>query len=229
MGARTAMRLAAYAPAIALTMSLPSGARAAGGHHGVDDAAILEPRTCEAEGWVARARGRQHLLHAGAGCRIGPVELGLFSEYARQDGASEAGHGVQAKWATEWLPGFSVGLSLSSGWQAHVRPRYGATTLAALATWAPREDLALHLNLGRDFVRGDRDANRSGASVEWIPREGWSLSAERYVEQGTHYARAGLRRMPAEEWVFDVSRAQRLRGPGASSWTMGVTRLFAAR
>lgn len=221
----TAMRLDKLARTIALSLGLVSGAAwAAGGHHALDDAAILEPDTCEAEGWLTRSRGGQRLAHAGGACRVGPVELGASAEHAREAGASETGWGLQAKWATELAPGFSAGVSLSSGWQAHARPRYQATTLVALATWAPREDIALHLNLGRDFVRAGSDENRAGVSVEWMPRENWSLTAERYVEQQAHFLRAGVRWAATADWTFDVSRAHRLQGPGESAWTVGVTR-----
>lgn len=221
---RTGPRALARTLGAAIGLAFAGGAFAAGGHHAVDDAAMLEPQACELESWTTRAQGGQRLLHAGAGCRVGPVELGVAGEYARQGGASEAAYAVQGKWAREWAPGLSAGLSVTSGWQAHVRPRYQATTVVALATWLPREDLALHLNLGRDFVRGDGDANRSGVAVEWTPRERWSVLAERYVEQRTHLLRAGLRWAASEDWTLDASRAHRLHGPGESSWTVGVTR-----
>ena len=110
------------------------------------------------------------------------------------------------------------------GWQAHVRPRYQATTLVGLATWTPREDVVMHLNLGRDFIHAGGDEKRAGVSVEWSPRENWWLTAERYVEQQTHFVRAALRWAASEDWTFDVSRAHRLHGPGESGWTIGVTR-----
>jgi hypothetical protein len=210
--------------ALALAAALLAGgaAWAAGGHHAVDDAAILEPGNCKLESWFARAHGGERLLHAGGGCRVGPVELNAAGEYARPDGGSETGSALQAKWATELAPGFSAGLSLATGWQAHARPRYQGSTLAALFTWAARDDLALHLNLGRDFVHRDRDENRAGVSVEWTARPGWSLVAERYREQATHFMRAGARWAFTEGWNVDLSRAQRLNGPGASNWTLGA-------
>lgn len=224
----TAMRLDGLARTLALSLGLLSGAAwAAGGHHALDDAAILEPGACEAESWLVRSRGGQRLLHAGGACRAGPVELGASAEYARQSGASETGYALQAKWATELAPGFSAGLSLASGWQAHVRPRYQGATLVALATWAARENVALHVNFGRDFNHAGSDENRWGVSVEWAPRENWSLTAERYAEQQTHFVRAGLRWAASGDWTFDVSRAHRLYGPGESAWTVGMTRAFA--
>lgn len=213
--------------AVVLTLGLAcTAAQAAGGHHSLDDAAILDSGTCEAESWLTRAGGGQRLLHAGGACRVGPVELGAAAEHARQYGSRETGYGLQAKWATELAPGFSAGLSVASGWQAHVRPRYQGATVVALATWTPREDIALHLNLGRDFVHSGSDENRYGVSVEWMPREGWSLTAERYAEAGAHFVRAGVRWAANADWTLDLSRAHRLAGTGESAWTVGVTRAF---
>jgi hypothetical protein len=200
-----------------------AGAWAAGGHHGVDDAAILEPGACELESWFTGARGGERLLHAGAGCRVGPVELGLASEYARQGGASQANHGLQAKWAQAVAEGLSVGASFGPAWQAHAAPRYQGISFAALATWAPRDDLALHLNLGRDLVHGGRDLARHGVAAEWRPHQRWSFVAERYLEERAHFVRAGARWSIGEGWSLDLSRAHRLSGPGASAWTLGVS------
>jgi len=211
---------------LAIALAATNAVWAAGGHHALDDAVILEPDTCQVETWLARSHGGERRLHAGPGCRVGPVEVGVAAEYARQDGTSETGYAAQVKWAREWMPGFSAGLSVSGGWQAHVRPRYQATTVLALATWVPREDVALHLNLGRDFLRGALNQKRSGVSVEWTPRESWSVTAERYIEEQTHFARAGVRCTINDAWTADLSRAHRLHGPGESNWTFGITRLF---
>jgi hypothetical protein len=213
---------------LALGLGLHGAVHAAGGHHGVDDAAILEAGTCELESWFTRSGVNERLLHGGLGCRVGPVELGAAAEYAR-DPASASAYGLQVKWATAIAPGVSAGFSLSPGWQAHVRPRYQGSTLSALLTWAVTEDVALHANLGRDLVRGGPDLPRSGVAVEWSPRNDWFLMAERYVEQQTHFVRAGLRWAAAEDWTVDLSRAQRLRGPGSSNWTLGATWLIDRR
>lgn len=212
---------------LALATAVSAGAAwAAGGHHAVDDAAILEPGQCELEGWFTRARGGERALHAGAGCRVGPVELGAASDHARLGGESQTGWSAQAKWAHELAPGFSAGLSLAAGWQARARPRHQGVALAALATWLPSEGLALHLNLGRDFVHHGTDLDRAGVAIEWQPRAGWTLMAERYLEERTHFVRAGLRWAIDERWSVDASRAHRLSGPGASNWTFGLTRLL---
>lgn len=199
---------------------------AAGGHHALDDAVILEPGTCQVESWLTRAEGHERLLHAGGACRAGAIELGVAAERAHADGGSGSGYQVQGKWATEVRPGFNAGLSLTGIWQAHARPRYQATSLVGLASWFPREDMAFHLNLGRDFLQGQADENRAGVAGEWTVRAGWSLTGERYFEAGTHFLRAGVRWAINEAWSVDLSRAHRLQGPGASSWTLGASWQF---
>ena len=92
-----------------------------------------------------------------------------------------------------------------------------------MATWSVHEDVAVHLNLGRDFVHQSGDRKRSGISVEWRPAPAWSLVAERYNERDTQFARAGVRWLPAEGWQVDLSRAHRLGGAIPSHWTVGLT------
>lgn len=216
--------------AAGLLALLPCAAAwAAGGHHAVDDAAILEPGQCELEGWFGRAGDGERVLHAGAGCRVGPLELGVASEYARADGTSQTAWGLQAKWATSVTDAFRVGLALSPAWQARARPRYQGATLAALATWAPSDAWAFHANVGRDFLHRADDETRWGASAEWTVRAGWTLLLERYRESQAHFARAGVRWAGGESWSVGLSRAQRLSGAGASHWTLGATWLLDRR
>jgi len=195
---------------------------AAGGHHAVDDAAILEEGKCKVEPWLTAGHGGQRLWHVGAGCRVGPVELNGAVDHARDDGASQTGYGLQTKWTYEMAPGFSAGLSLAASSLTHVRPRYQGSTLSTLFTWAARDDLAFHLNVGRDLLHRAPDQNRSGVAAELAPAAGWSLVAERFLADRTHYARAGVRWALTEGWSIDLSRAQRLRGPGESNWTLGA-------
>lgn len=214
-----------------LAAALAAGqALAAGGHHAVDDAAILEPGECEFQSWASHATGGGNLLHVGPGCRVGPVQLGAAAEHVRQGGEpSQTAWGLEAKWAREVAEGFSVGALLQPAWAAHIRPRYQGVSFAALATWTPREDVALHLNLGRDFVHRGQDLPRGGIGLEWMPAKQWSLVAERYLEQETHFLRAGARWLGGENWSVDLSRAQRLAGPNPSTWTLGYTRVFGGK
>jgi hypothetical protein len=200
---------------------------AAGGHHGVDDASLMDTGQCELESWFTRERGGK-LVHSGLDCRVGPVEIGALLEYQRAQGASRTGQGVQVKWAREFGGGFSVGASAGANWEAHQRPRYQGTTVSTLFSWVANDKLSLHANIGRDFLRGQPDVPRSGVSVEWFPfSPSWRLEVERYVEDETQFARGGLRWLASDRWTVDLSRAQSLRGPRPSNWTLGATFAFA--
>jgi len=204
-----------------------TGALAAGSHFAVDDADILDPGACKLESWYERSSAPGRLLHLGAGCRVGPLELAAATEPQRQAGASFADHSLQAKWATELAPKWKAGLLVQPEWQSHARPRYQRTAAVALLSWDALDNLRLHANLGRDFVHRGADQGRGGVNAEWAPTGGnWKLIAERYREEGGHFARAGLRWSPSEAWKVDLSRAVVLRGPGDSSWTLGLTREF---
>jgi hypothetical protein len=217
---------AAWAGFFLAALLSTTAAKAAGGHHAVDDAAIMQPGACKLEGWSSAAGGSAGLLHAGGGCRVGPVELNAWSEYIRADSGSETDYVLQAKWAKELASGFSVGWSLAPSWQSHPLGQHKSDTAVALLTWAAHENLALHLNLGRDFIHGGPDQNRGGVAAEWTARPGWSLVAERYLDTGTHFVRAGARWNVRDRWSVDFSRAQRLHGPGNSNWTLGTSWQF---
>jgi hypothetical protein len=199
-----------------------AAAHAAGGHHTVDDADILARGECTQETWFSRARTREQLVHAGAGCRVGPVELGAAGEYLHGVDESATAWNLEVKWAREIANGFSVGLDLQPTWLAHRSPRFAGARFSALATWKPAETLSLHFDAGRSFVRGDRDLPNGGIAAEWAPVARWSFVAERYLENQTHFVRAGMRWAAGRQWTVDLSYAERLSGPVPSFWTLGV-------
>lgn len=206
---------------------LGTAAHAAGGHHGVDDASLIDLGGCELESWATRTAGGNGLVHGGAACRVGPVELGGTLDQAREAGASSSAQGLQVKWAREWWPGLSAGASLTGNWVAHERPRWQGVTVSTLFSWRVRDGLALHANIGRDVVPARPDSPRSGVSIEWSPLSPrWRVAAERYVGDETQFARAGLRWFANDRWTFDASRAQSLRGPRPSNWTVAATWAF---
>lgn len=210
------------AAAFLIGLAAPLLAQAAGGHHAVDDADILPAGACEQQNWASREQGGARLLHAGGACGVGPVQLGAAVEYAREQGGSATAWGLELKWAQALTQSLSLGLVTQPTWQARVRPRYQGMSALALATWTPRDDLALHANAGRDLVNGGDDERRGGIAAEWMPVQGWWLTVERYREQETHFARAGVRWLAAEDWSVDLSRSLRLAGPAASNWTIGL-------
>jgi hypothetical protein len=200
-------------------------ALAAGGHHGVDDAELIDAGHCEAESWLTRSADSRRLLHAGAACRIGPIEVGASGEYARIGGSERTGWGLDAKFAREIAPGWSAGFSWSAGWEAHETPHFQGETIAALVTWRPRDGVVFHANLGRDFLRNAANQARSGAAVEWDIGKAVPMSVERYLEDRAHFMRVGWRWAASDAWAFEVSHARSLRGPHESNWTLGLTRV----
>jgi hypothetical protein len=214
---------------LALALALAPAARAAGGHHAVDDATILDPGQCELEAWYVRSRAREDNLHVGPNCRVGPVEIGAALDRSRAGGAFETLAGAQVKWATALgASPWRAGLSLTPQWRHAGGTAHAGTTVLALATWNIDERWTAHANAGRDLLRGAPDEGRGGLALEWTPRDAWTLVAERYREQGTHFARVGARWNATQDWTMDLSRSQRLHGPLPSTWTFGLTRAFAA-
>jgi hypothetical protein len=210
----------------AIAFALPALAFAAGGYHGVDDATILGAGECEFESWVTYASRANRLVHAGGQCGIAGVEIGIAVEPATQDGARSDVFQAQVKWAGEIGKDMSVGLSVTPQWDTRLSPRFQGTTVTAMLTWVLNERWQLHANAGRDYVRGGNMA-RSGVEADWTtPDNRFMLTIERYIENGTHFARAGARWFVDENWTLDAGRAQRLRGPRPSTWTLGFIRAF---
>ncbi|HET8744925.1 MAG TPA: hypothetical protein VFM98_04940 [Ramlibacter sp.] len=209
---------------VAALLAAPA-AFGAGGHHAVDDATILPPGECEQEDWFTRNQGGERQLHAGFNCRAGPVELGLAGDHAHGGGGSSTAWNAEVKWARELAPGLALGVDLQPVWVAHRHPRHAMTRAVGIVTWNAAREVALHLNVGREFVRAGRDLACYGVAVDWSPRERLTFTGERFAEERTQFVRAGAR-WDAGRWKVDFSRAQRLAGPSPSSWTIGFTLAF---
>jgi hypothetical protein len=200
---------------------------AAGGHHAVDDASVQEEGVCRYEGWASHG-GDQHLVHAGGGCGFSLVQVAVAVERVRSGGASLDTPSLQFKWARDVSENFALGWVVSPSAPGG-RVHDAAVTALGLATWKPSDALRLDLNIGRDVPRTGPGFARGGAAVEWWPQPRAMLLVERYLDTGTHFARAGVRWLLDEEWALDVSRARRLAGPGVSTWTLGLNREFKVR
>ena len=121
--------------AAAATVALGSElTHAAGGHHAVDDAAILEVGQCQVESWVDRTRGGDpSVLHIGPACRVGPVELGLNFDHARSANDHTTSAGVQVKWAEQVRDGLGIGAVLALT-ATDARPRRSVATIVVPVT-----------------------------------------------------------------------------------------------
>ena len=204
---------------------LSSHCHAAGGHHAVDDAAILDPDQCNLEVWAEHAhQQRRRLQHAGGACRVAAVELGLsLDRGTATDSPTLHPHALQVKWASALSRHWSIGAAAAIGWQNLAPKRQ--TVLLVPVSWTPREDLAVHLNAGRALRAGSPDRWQRGVAAEWQPVPEWQGLAEVFHDGQRPLARVGLRRFLGEKLSLDLSRA-RARATGATPredwWSLGV-------
>ncbi|MCH7344301.1 hypothetical protein LZ017_13030 [Pelomonas sp. CA6] len=212
--------------ATAAGVLLPWPSQAAGGHHGIDDAALLEPGQCQLETWIEQGRQRQ-LQHLGPACHWLGLEWGLnLDRYAPRGNPVVRSAGLQLKWAQALRPGLSWGIVWAANWQSG-SPRFAGQSLLLPLSWTPREDLALHLNAGRDFNRGEPDRPRYGLALEWQPSARWQGLVEQWHDGQQTRRRVGLRHLIDASLSVDLSRAQALGATHDAWWSLGLNWVFA--
>lgn len=206
----------------ATCMVLAHGAvLAAGGHHAVDDAVVLEPGQCQQETWVDRFGPGHGAWHLGPACRIGAWELGVNVDQVRFAGEPAFRiAGPQAKWAGTFASGWSAGVVLSPGWEAG---RYKSTIAIVPVTWQATPSLLLHLNAGRELPRHGAGRTLAGVAAEWSANEQWSFVAERFNDTFGRAARVGARWQVTPSVSLDLSRARAFADARGTWWTFGVT------
>ena len=199
-------------------------AQAVGGHHGVDDASMLDAGKCKLEGWAERETGGARTLqHLSAGCRVGPVELGLNLDNEKQATTDAVtSFGPQIKWAYALNDVLSLGAVASAKFNSQ-SPRYASSTLVIPLSWRASETLSAHVNYGRNILRGGVGQPRGGVSLEWVPISDVSLVAERFREAANNSTRLGARYALTPDIKLDISRARSLHAGGVSWWAAGVT------
>jgi len=202
--------------------------RAAGGHHAVDDAALIEPGQCQVETWADREQGgARTLLHVGPACRVGPVELALNLDRTHLSGTGAViTAGPQLKWATPLGKSVSVGLVVFATGQEGA-PNYLGSAVVLPVTWQASETWLVHVNAGRDLRHHAGDDNRAGAAVEWMPSQVLSFVAERFRESRRNFTRAGARWTVDPALSIDLSRARSLHAGVPAWWTLGFNWTFA--
>jgi hypothetical protein len=216
-----ARALATMAVGASLLLACAAG-RAAGGHHAVDDAAIADPGQCQVELWAEHSP-QHHLQHLGPACNIAGAEVGInLDRNALSPSPTLRLRGVQSKWAWELRPGLSAGLAVGATWQSGGPPDRTYSLLLPM-TWQPRDDLWLHLNLGRDFRHAATDLTRRGIAMEWQPHPQWQGLVEWFDDGLRLQRRAGLRYIPTSQLSIDLSRAQATTGQREAWWTLGLT------
>lgn len=212
--------------ALALScLATANAARAAGGHHAVDDASMLDPGQCQLEIWVEHSPAHR-LTHAGPGCRLGPVEAGFSLDRSADNGDKwQTLWSPQIKWATPLTAQLAVGAVWTLSWQSPA-PRQTARSILLPVTWQPHSSLALHLNLGRDFPKSVNRVIRRGAAMEWQALPQWQALAEWFDDGQQGRRRLGLRHSWSDQVSLDLRRVDSTSHPHRPWWTLGVNWTF---
>jgi hypothetical protein len=175
-----------------------ASAQAAGGHHAVEDAAILDPGRCHAESWTELRRGSDYFVNVAPACRLGGLEwtLGLERERAGSDGAWGLAPQVKAAWPlgeSAW----AAGAVLAAGWRHEDRHWESRSLLVPLSLSAGAFEL--HLNVGYDWQRDEPDDWRYGAAMYRHLAGAVDGVLEVFNEADTWYGQLGLRWHPGHE------------------------------
>jgi len=210
--------------AAALVASTAAFAHAAGGHHAVDDATVMEPNQCLLETWADAFRGGNGSWHVGPACRVGAWELGLGIDRAGLPGTkTQHIFSPQTKWAMPITPTVSIGAEFAAVFE---EGRYSSFQPLVPVTWQPDSQVLFHANLGRDMPRGRMGSGRTlaGAAMEWTPPMTWSFVLERFNDATGRATRVGTRWQPTPLFSIDVSRAHAFGSdPRRSWWTVGAS------
>ncbi|MEI4508951.1 hypothetical protein WBQ88_20080 [Sphingopyxis sp. CCNWLW253] len=214
--------------AAASVIAMPLPAIAAGGAHGVDDAAVETPGACHLESWVSDLGHGERLVNFSPACTaeaLPAVEIGGTVQRVGTPGARRWLAGPAIKWTLhEGGRGPAVGLAGS----ALIDPGSGHIDSAALlvpVTFRPAGNLTVNLNAGVGHSRGEGAHPLYGAQVDVAAAKGVALMAEIFGRPDQRPAlQAGIR------WTFDRDRidldllAGRQGGAaGDGSITLGLT------
>ncbi len=184
--------------------AIPLPTMAAGGAHGVDDAAVETAGACHLESWISVTPGSERLVNFSPACTPGAlptVEIGGTVQRVSAPGESRWLVGPAVKWTLhEGGRGPAVGLAGSM----LVDPGSGHVDSAALllpVTLRPAEILTLNLNAGGGHRRGEGTHFLYGAQIEVAAAEGAALMAEVFGRPDRRAElQAGIR------WTFDRDR-----------------------
>lgn len=214
--------------AAAGVIATPLPAIAAGGAHGVDDAAVETPGACHLESWVSDLGGGERLVNFSPACTaeaLPTVEIGGTVQRVGTPDARRWLAGPAVKWTLrEGESGPAVGLAGS----ALIDPGSGHIDSAALLvpmTFRPTDKVTVNLNAGGGHARGEGAHLLYGAQVDVVAAKGLALMAEIFGRPDQRPAlQAGIR------WTFDRDRidldllAGRQGGAaGNASVTLGFT------
>ena len=191
-----------------------------------DDAAIVAPKTCQLEAWARSAHdGREYW--AQPACNFtGNLELSVGVARARPD-ASEPSSMVQLQAKTvlvssaerTWSIGMLAGGGRDTG-APHGNSAFQVYFARALASWYPRSDLEIDLNLGAANANGSGTFTLAGAAIQYAIISNVQLLAEAFRDvpgRGKYQVGARYIIVPDRLEAF-VSYGNRFNG-SADQWS----------
>lgn len=165
-----------------------------------DDAAVVAPGTCQLEAWAHSTSGG-HEYWAQPACNFtGNLELAVGGARTYPYGNSPSTL-IQLQAKTVLFPRtngqWSFGAVASAGRDtgaAHGRTAFQAFDARALASWYPRDDLEVDLNLGGGYLYGSGSFAVAGAAIQYALVDAVQLLGEIFRDEpGRAKFQVGLR------------------------------------
>lgn len=154
-----------------------------------DDAAVVAPKSCQLEAWTRSAHDAREYWAQPACNFTGDLELAVGGARARPDAGENSGL-VQFQAKTVLLSlaerGWSFGLSAGGGRDTaapHGRSAFQLYYARALASWYPRSDLEIDLNLGAANAYGTGTFALAGAAIQYAVTSNVQLLAEAFRDE----------------------------------------------
>lgn len=165
-----------------------------------DDAAVVASKTCQLEAWTRSAHDA-HDYWAQPACNFtGNLELAVGVARAKPD-AGESSSLVQLQAKTvlfaladgEWSFGMSAGGGRDTG-APHGSSAFQVYYAKGLASWYPRRDLEIDLNLGTVNAYGSGTVTIAGAAIQYRVIGNMQMLAEAFRDEpGSTKYQVGVR------------------------------------
>lgn len=213
----------------AATLIVSAGVAQAGQPLLTDEASVVPPKTCQLEAWMqSTGDGREYW--AQPACNFGgSVEFAVGAARLHPDGGDHAS-AIQLQVKTVLIPrdegAWSFGVVAAANRDTgapHGSSAFQAFDARALASWYPRDELEIDLNLGAANVYGTGTFALAGAAVQYAVVPNLQLLAEVYRDEpGRGKYQVGLRyALTPERFEAYASYGNRL-GSSFDQWSVTV-------
>jgi hypothetical protein len=195
-----------------------------------DDAAVVSYKACQLEAWIVATHGAREYWAQPACNFTGDLELTVGG--ARTDPSNEPSSSavlLQAKWVPfsreedrKWSFGL-VGGAARDTHAPHGSSAYQAYYAKLLASWYPRDDLEVDLNLGMANVYGSGSFALAGAAIQYAIVPALQLLAEVFHDEpGPVRFQGGVRWIVAPERFEAYASYGKRFSLSSDSWSVVV-------